>query len=108
MALTSPPYFDVEKYDGEDSSTNRYDNYKLWVEKFYKPLIEKTYDYLKEGGVFILQVGSQKYDLKSQAITIAEKIGFKISIIGENILGSNNALHNTDEQDGETIILLEK
>lgn len=108
MALTSPPYFDVEKYDGEDSSTNRYDNYKLWVEKFYKPLIEKTYDYLKEGGVFILQVGSQKYDLKSQAITIAEKIGFKISIIGKNILGSNNALHNTDEQDGETIILLEK
>lgn len=60
FALTSPPYFDVETYAGEDTSSRRYSQYPLWVEKFYRPLIENTYNYLRPGGVFALQVGGAK------------------------------------------------
>lgn len=78
FALTSPPYFDVELYHGEGQAHVRYPKYDKWVKGFYRPLIEKTYAALKPGGVFALNVGSQKYPLTQDAQTIAQSVGFKV------------------------------
>ena len=64
IALTSPPYYDTEIYSDElTNSLNRYTTFDDWVKGFYYPLISKTMDALKKGGVFVLNIGSRKYPL---------------------------------------------
>ena len=107
FALTSPPYFDVEKYEGAETSTARYSNYELWRDGFYTQLIRKTYSALRQGGVFCLQVGSQKYPLKDDGIRIAQEVGFTAEVIETNFL-KQSALHNTEEDKSEVLLLLQK
>ena len=110
MAITSPPYFDVEQYHGEQQAHLQYPQYDKWVKGFYRPLIERTYNALKRGGVFILQVGSQTYPLLKDGIAIAESIGFFVEDIRPLGGGTSSALHkNTDDdEDNEKIIVLRK
>ena len=105
ITLTSPPYFDVEKYDGEQTSHLRYNDYKKWVEGFYIPLISKTYNALRQGGVFILQVGSQTYPLEKDAKRIAGDVGFSCECVRP--FKSNNTLNGIN-YDGEVLIILRK
>lgn len=64
FALTSPPYYDTERYSEEETnSCNRYKTYNEWCAGFYIPMIEKT---LQHTATFILNVGSRKYDLKGK------------------------------------------
>lgn len=110
IAITSPPYFDVEQYHGEQQSHVRYPKYDLWRDGFYRQLIAKVYDYLRDGGTFILQVGSQKYPLLEDGKKIASEVGF--SIIDIRPLGgmTSSALHgNTDDdEENEKIMILKK
>lgn len=108
FALTSPPYFDVEKYEGAETSTARYSNYELWRDGFYAQLISKTYSALRQGGVFCLQVGSQRYPLKDDGIRIAQGVGFTAEVIETNFLSHGAALHNTEEEKSEVLLLLQK
>jgi hypothetical protein len=109
FAICCPPYFDVEKYDGEETSTNLYKKYDVWKECFYRKLIEKVYKALKDNSYFALIVGSQKYPLRKDGISIAENVGFKCSIYKENCLPSNRSkLHETSDEESETIILMKK
>jgi hypothetical protein len=57
-AFTSPPYYFLEKYENniEYASKNEMNA------KFYKPLFEKTYKYLKQGGHYILNINNEIYD----------------------------------------------
>jgi len=74
IALTSPPYYNTEKYcDEETNSFNRYHTYKSWVSGFYQPLILNTIKYLKDDGVFILNVGDRKYALSEDMLGICEE-----------------------------------
>lgn len=107
FALTSPPYFDVEQYDGEEQAHVRYSNYELWRESFYKPLILDTMCRLKDGGSFALQVGSQLYPLKNDAERIAREAGYDVTIYKTNIL-SNGSIHDTEEERSEVILLISK
>lgn len=57
VAFTSPPYFNLETYSDDGSeSTENYDNYDLWIEKFVKPTIHNTYRYLKVGGYAMINI----------------------------------------------------
>lgn len=57
LVFTSPPYLDTERYSNEDTqSWKRYTTYHDWQEKFYKVLIRKSYEYLKDGGYFVINV----------------------------------------------------
>lgn len=110
MALTSPPYFDVEQYHGDGQAHERYSDYDLWVQGFYRPMIEKVYAHIKPGGVFCLQVGSQSYPLLRDGISIAEDVGFSVEDIrplGGSTASSLHANTNEDE-DNEKIIILRK
>jgi len=61
VVFTSPPYFNVEKYDDNDINQSyiRYPTYKLWLEGFLKVLIENSYDFLRKGGYFALNTGGE-------------------------------------------------
>ena len=108
IALTSPPYFDVEQYEGEQTSHVRYNKYEKWVEGFYKPLIVNTYKALREGGVFVLQVGSQSYPLEKDGKRIAEEAGFVCEDVRSMVGKTNNLLHKTKKENGEVLIILRK
>ena len=110
IALTSPPYFDVEQYKGENQSHVKFPKYDLWREGFYRPLIEKTFRALRNGGVFILQVGSQSYPLRKDGEKIAKEIGFTVEDVRPLGGQTNSSLHgNTDDDyENEKIIILRK
>jgi hypothetical protein len=106
FALTSPPYYDLERYTGDDNSFRRYGNFKAWDDGFYSRLIAKTYAALKEGGVFALQVDNQKYPMERLAKEHAERAGFLY--IGTRSAGMENNLRETSEERGEVIVLFRK
>ena len=110
FAITSPPYYDVELYEGKEQSTNRYDSFDKWVDGFYEPLISKTYSALKGGGIFALQVGSQRYPLLSVAKDIAERIGFTCVEVRPFGRGTSSPLYGNKDEDeeNEKIIILKK
>lgn len=56
--FVSPPYYFIEKYANNVSYTSKED----MNEKFYKPAFTKSYQYLKPGGHFIINVCKEVYD----------------------------------------------
>ena len=106
MAITSPPYFDTEKYIGGEQSRETSSNYEQWRDTFYRVLIEKTFAALKVGGIFCLQVGSQRYPLLDDGIKIAEETLFEVLEVRPTEMVNNQT--KTDEEKGEVVIILKK
>ena len=106
FALTCPPYFDVEKYEGEDTSTNRYPKFEQWCKSFYEPLIVNTMNALKDGGVFAIVVGSQLYPLADKAKEICSLHGYKIERCEDKIFATN--MHGTDDEKIDSLFLISK
>lgn len=104
FALTSPPYFDTERYsDEETDSCNRYKTFDDWTKYFYLPLIEKTMISLKENGYFILNIGSRKYPLST---ILKENFKNKYQLIRLTDYLSNKGLSGRDKKEGETFYLI--
>ena len=57
MVLTSPPYYNIELYNGTEKKTK-----KEWNNNFYKPLITKTFKYLKKNGYYCLNINNEIYE----------------------------------------------
>jgi tRNA1(Val) A37 N6-methylase TrmN6 len=57
MVFTSPPYFFLEKY----SKNKNYESKASMKTNFYEPLFKKTYESLKKGGVYCLNVNHEIY-----------------------------------------------
>jgi hypothetical protein len=57
MVLTSPPYYNYEIYRGQKSKSMN-----EWDTEFYEPIIKRTYDGLKAGGHYCLNVSPKVYD----------------------------------------------
>lgn len=56
MVLTSPPYYNIEVYQG--SSIKTYDEWNT----FYTKLFAETYKYMKKGGHYCLNVNTEIYE----------------------------------------------
>lgn len=57
IMFTSPPYFNLESYSSDNcESTKNYNNYSLWLEKFVEPTIKNIHQYLKVGGVAMINI----------------------------------------------------
>ena len=57
LMFTSPPYFNLEVYSTDGcASTENYNNYNNWIEKFVKPTIENIYKYMKVGGIVMINI----------------------------------------------------
>lgn len=106
FALTSPPYFDTEKYAGAASSWRLYSTYADWLTGFYEPLIASVARALKPDAVFCLQVGSQQYPLKDDAIRLAPSHSFVHVETRHTHMINNRA--KTDPDDGEVIVVLRR
>lgn len=48
----SPPYFDLEQYEGGEQSLTSYPTYEKWLEKYWRKTVELCYTTLKPGGTF--------------------------------------------------------
>jgi hypothetical protein len=106
LALTSPPYFDVEKYEGEEQSHSTYSDYEAWRDGFYRALLDRVWNWLRPGGVFVLQIGSQRYPLLKDGKMLARKVGFAIESVRAS--GMVNNAQETTAIDGEVVIVLRK
>ena len=57
MVFTSPPYYNIEIYEGSSAKTDQ-----EWINDFYIPIFNKTYKHLKPAGHFILNVPMKLYE----------------------------------------------
>lgn len=70
LVMTSPPYFDLEKYSDDPSqSTNKHSSFEDWYTKFLLFSCEKSIRLLKKGGYLVLALnnagqGSSDYTLR--------------------------------------------
>jgi hypothetical protein len=106
FALTSPPYYDVEKYDGDASSFRRYASFDDWLDSFYAPLIARTAAALKPRAVFALQVGSQRYPLVERALSFGMRSGLEHLETRHTSMVNNRV--GTAPDDGEVIVLFRR
>lgn len=61
MIVTSPPFFNMEKYTDEtDQSNIRYKSYDRWKRMFLYPLLRRCYLMLEKGGRIIIYVNNIK------------------------------------------------
>jgi tRNA1(Val) A37 N6-methylase TrmN6 len=80
LVITSPPYFDAEIYNADNSkqSAKSFKTYAEWREGFYTPLVQGAFDLLKPGGIFVLNIANTQSakDLEKDARSLAKSIGF--------------------------------
>jgi len=57
IVLTSPPFFDLEKYPGQGGKTaQQLSTYNKWLEFFYKSYLENAWKCVRLGGYFVLYI----------------------------------------------------
>ena len=59
--FTSPPFFDLEIYEGSDTSTTLYKSKQDWFTKFYDVLLAKSIKLIKSGGYIMLYIPDYMY-----------------------------------------------
>jgi hypothetical protein len=95
MVFTSPPYYNKEIYGGNSI----YETKEEWDKKFYIPLFKKTWDNLKVGGFYCLNVpvciynkicipllgeANEMIDLKKYSRILPKKDDMKQINVGQN------------------------
>ena len=78
LCFSSPPYFDCEIYNGEETSTSLHSSYADWVENYLKPTIQNCCEYLVEGGFFIVNIKNLgKHRMYDDADRICRECGLE-------------------------------
>ncbi len=62
IALTSPPYYNLEIYSDEETQSHHYGSYESWIDLFLKPVVFGVLDHLKEDGYSCWSVKNFKTD----------------------------------------------
>jgi len=80
LALTSPPYFNLELYsDEETQSTTQYKDYANWIEKFLEPVIKNIISRVTYSCWSVKNFKTdKKYDLLTDVTRIHEEHGWKM------------------------------
>ena len=63
LVLTSPPYYNLETYTGSNQKPK-----EEWNRDFYEPIFKMTFQHLKRGGYYCLNIPSEVYE------TVAKKV----------------------------------
>jgi len=61
LVLTSPPYYNIETY-GDNKEKEKEKEKEDWDNNFYIPIFKKTFQYLKKGGYFCLNIPTDVYE----------------------------------------------
>jgi len=82
FAFTSPPYFDLERYDdGNKQAWKKYKSIEEFNRGFLRTLIAKTLSLLSEGAAFVLNVSADKYDMGKTVEAICKELGFYFRVL---------------------------
>ena len=81
MALSCPPYFNLEVYDkSESQSYNKYNNFNSWIENYWEPTVVNCTNKIKDDGYFVLIMKDEynKLPLIASMQPIIEKYDFRL------------------------------
>lgn len=67
----SPPYYDVEQYEGGEQSWESFKTYEEWLEGYWRPTVELCYATLKNNGVFSFVIIPEYKPLGKDKVTIS-------------------------------------
>ena len=82
--FTSPPYYDIERYR---NMSQKYKSKEMWNKEFYQPLFRITYNAMKVGGHYCINVSQEIYE--SACVPILGKCSRKIRLKkGERLLNN--------------------
>ncbi len=80
LALTSPPYYNLELYSTEESQSYNYGSYENWLNKFLRPIINGVLDKLIDSGYSCWSVKNiktdKKYNLYDDVVKIHKERGW--------------------------------
>jgi len=62
LAITSPPYYNLEIYSDEDTQSHQYGSYKKWYDLFLQPVVYGVLSKLTDGGKSCWSVKNFKTD----------------------------------------------
>ena len=113
MGLTSPPYFNRERYnDNGNKETNQSwgkhgSNYKEWSTDFLRPTISNISELVVDGGIFFMNIadlksGSGKLPLEQDTIDYGKEFGFKCSKENEDVFKMMMATMTGNNQNLDT------
>lgn len=94
--MTSPPYFTVELYQGEHTSTNLYKNRQDWFDKYYQPMWRNAAAALRPGGRVIAYIADWMLD--DTDVVLRGEFGFEyLGKVGymQYVKGAKNVVRNT-------------
>ena len=81
VALTSPPYYNLEVYSDESTQSHQYGSYDDWKEYFLKPIVHGVLEKLVDGGKSCWSVKNFKtdkqYNLYDDVKSLHEEKGWK-------------------------------
>jgi 16S rRNA G966 N2-methylase RsmD len=78
IALTSPPYFNLEIYSDETTQSTKLGDYQVWVEKFLRPVIVGVIGRVKYSCWSVKNFKTdKKYNLLDDVIAIHQENGWK-------------------------------
>jgi len=81
LALTSPPYYNLELYSDESTQSHHYGSYDNWINKFLKPVVYGVLDKLVENGYSCWSVKNfktdKKYNLYDDVVKLHKDKGWK-------------------------------
>jgi RimJ/RimL family protein N-acetyltransferase len=84
LVMTSPPYFDLEKYSSEKTqSINRYTSIDNWTNQFLLPAVAKASRRLNEGGHMVIIINQKNKEEKY----VNDMIDFVVSMGDMKYLG---------------------
>lgn len=81
LAITSPPYYNLELYSEEDTQSHHYGSYDDWVKFFLEPVVNGVLDVLLDDGYSCWSVKNFKtdkqYNLYDDVVRIHNEKGWK-------------------------------
>lgn len=77
VIFTSPPYFNVERYNSDDPNQcySKYNTVDLWFEKYLYPTLEKSWEVLKENGFMAINIAD------NQSVCVCDRMNDFISTL---------------------------
>ncbi|MBQ3415321.1 MAG: hypothetical protein IJH39_08275 [Clostridia bacterium] len=98
--FSSPPYFALEIYKSENQSYKEGMTYEDWMNGWMKPTIENIHKYLKDDGIFAINIKDIFYEkswytLENDTVDMIESLGFKLEHVHtlKNIKRSFGSVH---------------
>ena len=112
VVFFSPPYFKLEMYPGADQSTEKYPDYKTWLEKYWEKTIQLCELVLEPGGImcYILSdYGSEKSKEKYNLLDDMNAISSRYFTLKEIQPMANKNVHSTEHREtAEKIMVFKK